>query len=1694
MNEIPFVLDFLNRDGINYGGDISGDLRKAAAGTPVKLAIDTNKLQRYFVRRTDSLCGGQVGKFVQEVQNFVAKKLLSVELCSFVFVFDGIIVPEGDAAASRAASTAKNVLEKRVTQFSSLWENEGRNSLNLCSDREPKFVWNMLEGAMVQALRLVRSNLDSMDTNRLAVRRYYNRILNGKQKKMSRDFKPCVPPYFPFAEEYQRFEVSSAVAAAWADSPILLSGIAEPTASCAASAFAPLRALEYALSLGCNPKNHGPLSLKSEHVTEIRRTEAGSRTFQKKALEILDHIDDENMELLNKAMGTMDFWTVTIQDRQRGIITPEQAAEIQAFKELWEEHNATIRQRSRGRMGRNAKLQVEELRMHQRNITNKILSIKKGYESPYNKARKKLLLALLRCDQPPVITLANDDGELCIYALATRSLMRLHAGVAPSDIGSPEEKTLQLNDKISGGEILRSSAMGGRLDALLLSACIVRHMSLAEREASFPGYKVLAKKVSASSETNETFFPSEVVDMQLLHLTGCFQRAVQHIANLNGVLKKPLAVQSFSISGNFELWDGVLTQCVYRQLRAAGQNGKTWLRLTWKAPLSLRQQILADLDNLMPAVDPVCPRVIAAWSTALGDIRKKTVVAPTVPDQKQKLKTINWLRGWAESLGVGAIRATVFQTANQTDWIELDSMRKNQKLKEFPEIFEELSKKHFKKTSGKAFMKVFNEKVRLVAENAKQQKAAEGARQRAKLEEPKRRAAVRKEQSKELEALLDRGLGKKVGHVVERADDLQRRVEVLRDGERSGAVSGAAGGIGEGVEKMDQRLLRRALRALVELRIACVTDAELLLKAPAKAKLSLALRDFVKFILDAVDSNTKVQNSDIDLIRSACKSLRFEDIQQLLSELDQDLRPLCTDAGEGTDGVLFREFAFEELHKHLELDPEPSTKEQDEARAHFNQLPFTPNNFQVGMLNGVRRGHSVIATAPTTYGKSFGVLYAAGYTVASTTDDTVVAIVCPTQSLCDQTQAELYGRMKNIKTRPGVTLLGTATPYIELDVCTSRVLVATPDKLEQLLLQGWPSYTDTAERRHERKLAYVIIDEFHACASQYGRLLSLLDCPFVLLSATIGNSAQLQKQLERLQDVKMKQGWNKASLDAVESYARDQEKERKRALKKDKKSVDNGKEIVVEKPRVILVPDADTLLRRPVDLLWWHITPPKVNDIEASVASIKPERNALRQMHRLTSEEGRVGASFQHLPALEALQLWRAMHPNQPPPMFDREDPPSRNPRHRVASVVPSKSMIWKRCDDFRDEFAKMSPKQQDTTMESLMSSIATSEKMKGVELAVDFYEQAVSTIFQLHAQKYLPAVCFHLESTVCRKLLESTLARLESWEDHYKESDEWKQKLKLNEEAEKKNKKLANKKQKEKEADNAYDAEDMAQMGSAAVLDLTAPLPKFCLQRTGVKAIETWVDKLCWKRRNSTSWTKDHFLIRALRRGIGFHCMTEECPEGEKNQYQRYLNSVEDLFRQKALVVVFSTRSLSLGINMPVRSVVLAGDHPLLTPTVAAQMAGRSGRRGLDVEGHVFLCNMSLKRANELQASPVTDVDASNSIDEDFLQMARKLGGNKNYDRAKLLKDCCSFYGGDDTFNPDLEDEEEEELLPAQKVEEKANGKKKNGKSEVVANGKSEVVEEDESDDDWDAGSDSDVGGRPENDDDSDAMSDWDA
>jgi ATP-dependent RNA helicase HelY len=72
---------------------------------------------------------------------------------------------------------------------------------------------------------------------------------------------------------------------------------------------------------------------------------------------------------------------------------------------------------------------------------------------------------------------------------------------------------------------------------------------------------------------------------------------------------------------------------------------------------------------------------------------------------------------------------------------------------------------------------------------------------------------------------------------------------------------------------------------------------------------------------------------------------------------------------------------------------------------------------------------------------------------------------------------------------------------------------------------------------------------------------------------------------------------------------------------------------------------------------------------------------------------------------------------------------------------------------------------------------------------------------------------------------------------------------------------------------------------------------------------------------------------------------------------------AVEEAFSAGLLKVVFATETLSLGINMPARSVVVeklskfTGEHhELLTPGEYTQLAGRAGRRGIDDVGYAVV------------------------------------------------------------------------------------------------------------------------------------------
>jgi superfamily II RNA helicase len=115
-------------------------------------------------------------------------------------------------------------------------------------------------------------------------------------------------------------------------------------------------------------------------------------------------------------------------------------------------------------------------------------------------------------------------------------------------------------------------------------------------------------------------------------------------------------------------------------------------------------------------------------------------------------------------------------------------------------------------------------------------------------------------------------------------------------------------------------------------------------------------------------------------------------------------------------------------------------------------------------------------------------------------------------------------------------------------------------------------------------------------------------------------------------------------------------------------------------------------------------------------------------------------------------------------------------------------------------------------------------------------------------------------------------------------------------------------------------------------------------LEREADDIIRGWPAKMPW--------------VRAVKRGIGIH---------HASLPTKYRQAVERLFRVRAMQVVFATSTLSLGINMPCKTVIFAGDHVGLNAVSFRQMSGRAGRRGFDKLGRVLFFGVPMAKINRL-------------------------------------------------------------------------------------------------------------------------------
>jgi ATP-dependent RNA helicase HelY len=100
------------------------------------------------------------------------------------------------------------------------------------------------------------------------------------------------------------------------------------------------------------------------------------------------------------------------------------------------------------------------------------------------------------------------------------------------------------------------------------------------------------------------------------------------------------------------------------------------------------------------------------------------------------------------------------------------------------------------------------------------------------------------------------------------------------------------------------------------------------------------------------------------------------------------------------------------------------------------------------------------------------------------------------------------------------------------------------------------------------------------------------------------------------------------------------------------------------------------------------------------------------------------------------------------------------------------------------------------------------------------------------------------------------------------------------------------------------------------------------------------------------------------------------------------FREAVEECFTAGLLQVVFATETLSLGINMPARTVVIERltkmrqhGRAALTSGEYAQLTGRAGRRGLDSVGHAVVAwspTVSLAELATLATSPASRLTSS--------------------------------------------------------------------------------------------------------------------
>jgi len=551
--------------------------------------------------------------------------------------------------------------------------------------------------------------------------------------------------------------------------------------------------------------------------------------------------------------------------------------------------------------------------------------------------------------------------------------------------------------------------------------------------------------------------------------------------------------------------------------------------------------------------------------------------------------------------------------------------------------------------------------------------------------------------------------------------------------------------------------------------------------------------------------------------------------------------------------------------------------------------------------------------APTASGKTFIAYYVMEMCLRAN-DTQVVVYVAPSSALVDQVYHEIQARFTKRYTGD-MHLTGIFNTSYREDHLKCQILVAEPECLEIML-------TDPANSQWVKSIRHVIFDEVHSVGLQGGerweRLLLYQSAPFLGLSATLG-------------DVESFRGW----LECVE-------KQRKRELHFVNYAERHN--------------DLATYL--------WTNRPA----LDQQIVAMHPLWAIYR---RLTAERRfEFPSDFKLLPEhcvqlLDAMAELKAggdkMMDLQPDTYFNRVPDPTYNISMRDAR---NWEQLIKAC------FCELDYLKQREVLELIIkpadaAARHTEEQLKQKSERVYLIETMLPLVKSLQAADMLPCIIFHMTRDNVTRFAKAMEMQLKAEEEETQASEGHMAKV---EKQEKKVKDIQrglekmgwsrDKGAEEEPSDEQQEVLNDLSLAENKLAKLKSVDPRFALIPPGMTQVTpTEINEMVATGRNTFFDSKNHLHL-ALLRGIGCH---------HAGLPRSYKQAVERLFRMKRLSVVISTETLSMGINMPTRTSVFAGDNVFLNSMVFRQMAGRSGRRGFDLRGNVIFTGVPADKIRRL-------------------------------------------------------------------------------------------------------------------------------